>query len=127
MHRIGPLQQVEIRLGNDLEFHPGNFTEHGGKFPVELDDKEAICIAKSGSEIDASRVETSAIVEILPMVMFKRVVGFAIEVYAVVMIAFVLTLAVTMLMMLAVMVIFALVVVAFNNQEEAIEITVEVR
>ena len=61
------------------------------------------------------------------MVMFKRVVGFAIEVYAVVMIAFVLTLAVTMLMMLAVMVIFALVVVAFNNQEEAIEITVEVR
>ena len=48
-----------------------------------------------------SRVETSAIVEILPVVMFKRVVGFAIEVYAVVMIAFVPTLAVTMLMMLA--------------------------
>jgi hypothetical protein len=60
--------------------------------------------------------------------MFKRVVGFAIEVYAVVIIAFVLTLAVTMLMMLAVMVMlvmFALVVVAFNNQEEAIEIPVE--
>ena len=30
-------------------------------------------------------VETSAIAEILPVVMFKRVVGFAIEVYAVVM------------------------------------------
>jgi hypothetical protein len=70
-------------------------------------------------------VETSAIVEILPVVMFKRVLGFAIEVYAVVMIAFVLRLAVTMLMMLAVMVILALVVAAFNNQEEAIEITVE--
>jgi len=66
--------------------------------------------------------------KILPVVMFKRVVGFAIEVYAVVIIAFVLTLAVTMLMMLAVMVMlvmFALVVVAFNNQEEAIEIPVE--
>ena len=70
-------------------------------------------------------METSAIVEILPVVMFERVVGFAIDVYAAVMSAFVLTLAVKMLMMLTVMVIFALVVVAFNNQEEAIEVTFE--
>ena len=50
-------EDVEIRLGYDLKFHPRNFTEHDGKLLVELnDDDNTICIAKSDSEIEASDV-----------------------------------------------------------------------
>jgi hypothetical protein len=57
-------EDIKVWLGYDLEFHPGNFAEHDRKLLVELDeDKDTICIAKSGSEIESSNLETFALFE----------------------------------------------------------------